>query len=124
MATQPCEQDLFCGINHAKSANPEEMSDLEKKHTPVIEVSGAPQEGEPFEVTVKVGEYLKHPNEHSHFIQWIELYSGDTFLGRVDFASERTEPKAVFTVTLDHFHPLRALEHCNLHGTWESAEKL
>jgi len=122
--TYKCEEDLFCGINRAKSSNPNDMSDLEKKHTPVIEVSGKPKEGEPFEVTVKVGSYMKHPNEHVHFIQWIELYSGDTFLGRVDFASERTEPKASFTVKLDHLHPLRALEHCNMHGTWEGTKEL
>jgi len=119
-----CEQDLFCGINRPKSSKPEEMSDLEKKHTPVIEISGKPEKGEPFEVTVKVGEHLKHPNEHGHFIQWIELYSGDTFLGRADFASERTNPKAVFTVKLDHIHPLKALGHCNLHGTWEATKEI
>lgn len=117
-----CEQDLFCGINRAKSMKPEEMNDLEKKHTPLIEVSGKPEKGKPFEVTVTVGKLLKHPNEHGHYINWIELYSGDTFLGRTEFASARSDPKAVFTVTLDHMHPLRAVEHCNLHGTWESVE--
>lgn len=120
-----CEEDLFCGINRAKSLNPEGMNDLEKKHTPVIEVSsGEIKGGEAFGVTVKVGEYLAHPNEHGHFIQWIELYSGDTFLGRVEFASERTNPQAVFIVKLDHLHPLKAVAHCNLHGTWEATKEL
>lgn len=32
-----CEDDIFCGVNITKSANVDEMSDLEKKHTPVIE---------------------------------------------------------------------------------------
>jgi len=122
--TVKCEEDLFCGVNRAKSSDQNEMSDLEKKHTPVIGVSGAPKEGELFEVTVEVGKYMKHPNEHGHFIQWIELYCGDTFLGRTDFASERTEPKAVFSVKLDHLHGLKALTHCNMHGTWEGSKEL
>jgi hypothetical protein len=29
-----CEDDIFCGVNEAKSANVDEMTDLEKKHTP------------------------------------------------------------------------------------------
>jgi len=29
-------------------------------------------------------------------------------------------PVVTFRVRLDHGHVLRAVEHCNLHGTWES----
>ncbi|WP_455276339.1 desulfoferrodoxin family protein [[Eubacterium] cellulosolvens] len=119
-----CDKDLFCGINHAKSSKPEDMSDLEKKHIPVIELFGEPKKGKIFDVTVEVGYYLKHPNEHNHFIQWIELYSGDILLGRMDFASEHTEPHALFFVKLGHILPLRALGHCNMHGTWEGILEL
>lgn len=119
-----CEEDLFCGINRAKSPDPNGMSDLEKKHTPVIEIDGSIKEGETLQVSVEVGKYMEHPNQHGHFIQWIELYSGDTFLGRADFASERTQPKALFSIKLDHLHPLRALAQCNMHGTWEMTKKL
>jgi len=119
-----CEEDLFCGINRAKSLDPNDMSDLEKKHTPVIEINGPIKEGETLQVSVEVGKYMDHPNQHGHFIQWIELYSGDTFLGRADLASERTQPKALFSIKLDHLHPLRALAQCNMHGTWEMIKKL
>ena len=119
-----CEEDLFCGINRAKSSDPSSMNDLEKKHTPVIEIKGTPKEGETLQVTIEVGKYLNHPNQHGHFIQWMELYSGDTFLSRVDFTSERTDPKAIFTVKLDHLHSLRALAHCNMHGTWEGKKEI
>ncbi|MCZ2845381.1 MAG: class II SORL domain-containing protein [Candidatus Bathyarchaeota archaeon] len=121
---EKCEEDLFCGINRAKISDPNNMNDLEKKHTPVIEIVGAIKEGEALQVTVEVGKYMNHPNQHGHFIQWISLYSGDTFLSRIDFASERTEPKTVFTVKLDHLHPLKALGHCNMHGTWESTKEI
>jgi len=118
-----CEDDIFCGINKPKSANADEMSDLEKKHTPVIEAPDKVEKGEPFEVYVEVGKYMKHPNENAHFIEWIELFSGDTFLSRVDLVPRLTEPKVKFVVSLDHSHPLIAKERCNLHGLWQSSPR-
>jgi superoxide reductase len=115
-----CKDDIFCGVNRAKSENMEEMDDLEKKHTPVIEAPSEAKKGEYFEVNVEVGKYMKHPNENAHFIEWIELFSGDTFLARVDFVPRLTEPRVKFTVSLDHAHPLTAKVRCNLHGLWES----
>jgi superoxide reductase len=29
----------------------------------------------------------EHPNDNEHFIQWIEFYIGDVYLGRFDFAA-------------------------------------
>lgn len=113
-----CEDDIFCGINKAK--NIDDMSDLEKKHTPVVEAPPKVKKGEPFEVYVEVGQYMKHPNENAHFIEWIELFSGDTFLARIDLEPKLTEPKVKFVVALDHAHPLIAKERCNLHGQWQS----
>lgn len=115
-----CEDDIFCGINKTKSENVDDMSDLEKKHTPVIEAPEKVKKGEPFEVYVEVGRHMKHPNENAHFIEWIELFSGDTFLARIDLVARLTEPKVKVVVALDHAHPLTAKERCNLHGLWES----
>jgi len=121
MSEKSCEEDLFCGINKAKSQ--EEMSDLEKKHTPVIEAPKKIVPGETFEVVVEVGKLLKHPNEHGHFIQWLELYSGDTFLTRVEFTPKLNEPRIRIPLRLEHVHDLRAVARCNLHGAWESVHK-
>lgn len=115
-----CEEDLFCGINKAKSKSPEEMTDLEKKHTPVIQAPAKVKKGEPFEVGIEVGKYLAHPNENAHFIEWIELFSGETFLARADLEPKLTVPRVKFVVSLDHGHALIAKERCNLHGVWES----
>lgn len=118
-----CEDDIFCGVNDAGHKDPEDMDALEKKHTPVITAPDKVAKGEQFEVEVEVGKYKDHPNEHGHFIQWIEFYSGETFIGRVDLTSERSDPTVSFRVRLDHGHPLVAFVHCNLHGTWASFEK-
>ncbi|MFQ6083336.1 MAG: class II SORL domain-containing protein [Candidatus Aminicenantia bacterium] len=118
-----CKDDLFCGINKAKSENVEQMTDLEKKHTPIIEAPDKVRKGEPFEVFIEVGRHMKHPNENAHYIEWIELYSGDTFLARVDLIPRLTEPRVKFAIALDYSHPLKVRERCNLHGVWESFSK-
>jgi len=99
------------------------MTDLEKKHIPVIDAPSKVKAGESFEITVEVGKYMKHPNENAHYIEWVELLSGDTFLARTDLIPVMTTPKVTFTVSLTHAHPLKARTRCNLHGLWESAEK-
>ncbi len=115
-----CNNDLFCGVNSAQSTDISEMSDLEKKHTPVIEAPRTVKKEESFIVTIEVGKLLTHPNENGHFIEWIELYSGDTFLARVDLVARLTSPKVSFTVALDHEHSLVARARCNMHGVWQS----
>ena len=115
-----CEDDILCGINKAKSERMDEMSDLEKKHTPVIQAPSKVKKEEPFEVLIEVGKYMKHPNENAHYIEWIELFSGETFLVRVDLVPKLSEPNVKVVVALDHAHPLVAKERCNLHGQWQS----
>ena len=116
-----CSNDLFCGVNSAQSSDISEMSDLEKKHSAVIEAPGTVKKGQTFEVTVEVGKLLAHPNENGHFIEWIELYSGDTFLSRTDLVPRLTSPKVSFMVALDHEHALVARARCNMHGVWQSS---
>lgn len=115
-----CNNDLFCGVNSTQSTDISEMSDLEKKHTPVIEAPRMVKKEESFVVSIMVGKLLTHPNENGHFIEWIELYSGDTFLARTDLVPRLTSPKVSFTVALDHEHSLVARARCNMHGVWQS----
>ncbi len=113
-----CEEDLFCGVNIPK--DPNNMTDLEKMHVPVISAPMRVKKGEKFEVTIEVGKLMAHPNEPGHYIEFIELYADHTYLARVDFTAKNTWPVANFTLSLDHIHKsLRAYEHCNLHGVWE-----
>lgn len=116
---QKCAEDIFCGANTVTDI--EQASDLEKKHLPIISAPESVRKGECFEVTVEVGKLLQHPNEPGHFIQFIELYAGDTYLARMDFTAKTTCPVMKAYVSLDHVHgKLRAFERCNLHGTWEN----
>jgi superoxide reductase len=118
-----CAEDIFCGVNCVKDL--EKATDLEKKHLPVVSAPRSVRKGECFEVTVEVGKLLAHPNEPGHFIQFVELYADDTYLGRMDFTAGTTCPVMKACVALGHAYArLRAFTRCNLHGTWEHGADL
>ena len=118
-----CQEDILCGVNEVKDkAN---LTDLEKKHTPVIEAPGTVKKDELFNIIVEVGSLLAHPNEPAHFIEWIELYSGDTFLVRTSLSGGASAPKITIPVKLSHAHgPIKAWAKCNIHGLWESTKDI
>ena len=118
---------LLTRINKPQDAD--NLSDLEKKHLPVIEAPDSVKAGQPFEVTVHVGKLLAHPNEPGHHVESIELYKGHILLARLSLAGGLAEPKATFIVMLEASTDgqnggLRAFEKCNLHGTWESTKAI
>lgn len=118
-----CENDLFCGVNTIKDS--ENMTDLEKKHLPVITAPISIKKGECFEVTVEVGKLMTHPNEPGHYIDFIELYADDTYLARLDLTARMTGPVMKVPVALNHIHDsIRAFAHCNIHGTWEGRARI
>jgi superoxide reductase len=91
-----------------------------EKHVPTIEVDKGTNT-----VSVIVGKEVPHPNTIEHYIVWAELYGvkqeGQVIsLGRVTFAPSYTSPNAVFTVPVDQFKSLCALEYCNIHGLWQN----
>lgn len=118
-----CEQDILCGVRLPKDLNA--LSELEQKHLPVISAPQKVKRDEAFEVTIEVGKYKAHPNEPGHFIEWIELYSGDTLLFRVSLSGSLSQPRVIIPVKLTHAHgPLKARAKCNLHGLWEGTKDI
>lgn len=117
-AVVQCEENLFCGVNTVKDLG--NMTDLEKKHLPIVTTRKSVCKNECFEVVVEVGRLMAHPNEPGHHIDFIELYADHTYLARIDFTARTTCPIMKVCLSLDHVHSrLRAFAHCNLHGTWE-----
>jgi len=86
----------------------EKTEDVGKeKHVPVIEKTDAG-------VRVKVGS-VAHPMEENHYIEWIELTTGnETFL---KFLKPGETPEAEFRVKADKF---TVREYCNVHGLWKT----
>lgn len=120
-----CEEDMLCGINVPKDEK--NLTDLEKKHSSVIEAPPEIDQNETFEVNIRVGgiDGVEHPNEPVHFIEWVELYSGDTFLGRCIYSGGTSYALAKFKVKLSHAHgPLKIWAKCNIHGLWESIKDI
>ncbi len=118
------EKALFCKLN--KPEDVEVDSPLAKKYVPVITLPDVLKAGEFYEVKIKVGE-IEHPNENEHFIQWIEFYIGNVYLGRFDFAPVMTKPEVTIPLQLGHHgldSTLRAISRCNLHGLWEGTVKV
>lgn len=114
------ERSLFCAVNRKED---EAESGLKEKHVPVLHVPDTVEAGKAFDVKIDCWGDGKHPNEHGHFIQWVELYAGEVFLSRVEFTAVVTQPVATVPVTV--YHPgeatLRAISRCNLHGLWEGS---
>ena len=122
-AKYTCEDDILCGVNLPKDQS--SLSELEQKHTPVISAPDKASKDEFFDVTVEVGKLKAHPNESAHFIEWIELYCGDTFLSRVSLSGSLSGPKITIPVKLSHAHgPLKVWAKCNMHGLWESVKDI
>jgi superoxide reductase len=118
------EKGLFCGINMPKdSAN---MTELEKKHMPVIDCPDSVKAGEPFQVKIKVGD-IPHVMEEGHHIQWIDVYFRQNFYARIDLTPVFTRPEVTVTLERHSKHDsstLRVIERCNLHGQWEATKDI
>ena len=87
--------------------------DFNKKHTPLIEVTG---DGPKKMVSIQVGKDVPHPNEPGHWIVWIELAAGGNTIARFDLAPGVADPAVGVWVTVDPGTELTATEYCNLHG--------
>lgn len=107
-----------------KPADMNNLTDGEKKHLPVIHAPDSVVSGVAFDVTVRVGELMKHPNEEGHHIEWIELYAGNLLLCKATLTPVRAEPNVTFRVSLKEPGKLRAVESCNLHGLWEGEKDI
>ncbi|MBE3070209.1 MAG: hypothetical protein IMZ66_08220 [Planctomycetes bacterium] len=113
--------DLFGGVNTPVDAH--NLTDLEKKHLPVIIAPDEVTAGEFFEVSVEAGSLLPHPNERGHFVHLIELFAGDVMLARLTPAAVVSRPVLKVSVRLSKATGLlRARAVCNLHGIWETTK--
>jgi superoxide reductase len=118
------EKGLFCGINRPQ--DPTNLTEMEKKHIPVVICPDTVKAGEPFQVTIKVGE-IPHVMDEGHHIQWIEVYFGQNFYIRVDLTPVFTRPEVTVTLVKGGKHrtsTLRVIERCNLHGLWETTREI
>ena len=85
---------------------PEKTADVGKeKHVPVVEKAGAG-------IVVKVGS-IPHPMEEKHYIEWVEVRTGENVY--VHGFKPGEKPESGFC-TADTNAKVRA--YCNVHGLW------
>lgn len=98
--------ELSCCGSPMKLMKENTTDGAREKHVPVIEaVEGG--------YKVSVGS-VAHPMAAEHYIEWIELFTGDGVLRRE--LKPNDKPEAVFMTTAAS---VTAREHCNLHGLWK-----
>ena len=114
--------NLFENVN--RPIDPENKTDLERKHYPTIEVPTSVVAKEPFDVKITVGKEITHPNEGTHFIQWVELYYNEALICRQELTPTIYEMPVTMRVKVPRSCTLRALARCNLHGIWEGTVEL
>lgn len=95
-----CDQPMTLQVESTADSSTE-------KHVPVIK----PVEGG---VRVEVGS-VPHPMVDKHWIQWIEVISGDKVYR--EHLNPGDEPAAFFPLPAEG---LVAREYCNLHGHWKA----
>jgi superoxide reductase len=76
-----------------------------EKHVPVVEKSGSG-------IVVKVGS-IPHPMDEKHFIEWVEVRTGENVYVRGFKPGEK--PEAEFCTADTN---AKARSYCNVHGLW------
>ena len=104
------DKGIFCGNNTPK--DPANMTDAEKKHTPVIDCPDTVKVGEPFQVKINIGS-MPHVMEEAHHIQWIDVHSGDNFNVRVDLTPVFTKPEVTKIAQMSHDGLARSVSPCH-----------
>lgn len=106
MVVSPSGGTLVC-CGQPMNLQVEKTEDAGKeKHVPVVEKT-------PQGIRVKLGS-IPHPMEEKHYIQWIEVISGDSL--SVQGLKPGQKPEAEFRVSPDARIKVRA--YCNMHGLW------
>lgn len=94
------------------------LSELEKKHIPVIllEKKCGLIPGGCTDVHVKIGE-IQHPMTPEHRIDFIDFYIDKKYVSRVKLTPEKLNPAACLHLKANGGR-LTAVDSCNLHGSW------
>jgi superoxide reductase len=113
-------------LTEMNRADPANMIDMMRKHTPVIDSPDKVTAGQAFTATIKVGgiDGVEHPNVLGHWINWVAVYAGDRPLARVEFSPAVSPPHTTLSLVFEQSTTLRVVASCNMHGVWESTKRV
>ena len=106
----------------------EAKKDYIDRHSPFVHCEATAKKSEKFIVKVKVGDQYKHPDDFDHFIKYVQLWDGETFLSEAHFVPgvQGNQPGQVevdFYIVPKKNMKLSAMSYCTKHGLWQSDEK-
>lgn len=102
-----------------KPANPDALTDGDKKHIPqivIVKECGLIPGGCCTDVHVRVGS-IEHVMDEKHFISSIDFYLDRKFISRVWLSPKACHPAAALHLNATS-GVVTAVEVCNLHGSW------
>ena len=105
--------------------DPENPTEFEKKHIPVIQLDRACTSGSGgacTDVHIKIGE-IEHVIETEHYINFVDIYIDRKYFSRILFTPKRIYPSVHLHVNADK-GMFSVIAHCNVHGNWRSKLKL
>ncbi|MFC1675420.1 desulfoferrodoxin family protein [Candidatus Omnitrophota bacterium] len=101
-----------------KPADPNNLTEGDKKHIPVIKIVRQCGLAGPgcVDAHIKVGEIL-HVTEAKHYIMYIDVYLDNAFIARYHIEPDKLNPILGIHIK-GATGKLLALENCNIHGRW------
>jgi len=109
----------------SKPLDPENPTEKERMHTPVVIVSrqsNVISHTDCVDIQIKVGE-TEHEMTSEHFIDFIDIYLDRTYVMRAALTAKRTYP--FISICLDEASGrLDVISHCNIHGSWTTKAAL
>lgn len=104
----------------------EAKKDYIDRHSPFIHCEAEAKAGEPFNVTVKMGNEYTHPDDFDHYIESVTLFNGETKLAEATYVpgtlgNTKAHNTTTFTI-IPTGSKLNLIAHgyCTKHGIWES----
>jgi superoxide reductase len=120
----------FCPVCHAPKAmfteqanavntalNLAVMSELEKKHVPVVNIVKQCSLAVPgcTDVSAKMGEII-HPMQPDHYILWVDFYINKKWMARSLMTPDLSPAAGIHLKSVSG--KLSVIELCNKHGAW------
>ena len=107
----------------------EAKKDYIDRHSAFIHCEDTAKKGEKFKVKVKVGDQYSHPDDFDHYIAYVQLWDGDTFLAQATFTpgtlgNQPGQVEVDFHIVPKKKMKLTAMAYCTKHGLWQSDEKV
>ena len=103
----------------------ETRKDYFDRHTPHVICSNTAKKEQKFKVKVQMGKDYPHPDDHDHYIQYIQLWNREFMLAEARFsagslANSPGHAEVDFYVVPSGKMNLTAMSFCTKHGLWQS----